>query len=198
MRDDWSCDPPSTRGKSYSFLAAPRTFIANSPTCSAISAHARTCHAHAIHKTLLAMNHQKPISRRWRFCDATSQAANSVTAMAGHWIASSIAPLTSSSVVGLLERGDFELAHLQQRLHDAFRLRVRLAEPVDHFLRHHLPREPVLVLEPAADVRLGIAAGGELAPVVVQLLLVVDVDLQRHRFVELEERAAVERGEGLS
>ena len=48
----------------YSFLMAPRTFSANNPTCSAINAQALVCQAQAIHNTLLAMNHQKPASRR--------------------------------------------------------------------------------------------------------------------------------------
>src|SRR6185436_3093705 len=54
------------------------------------------------------------------------------------------------------------------------------------------PGQAVLVLEPAADMRLGIAAGAQLVPVVVELLLVFDIDLQRHRLVELEDRSAVE------
>src|SRR6478736_7042704 len=120
MRDDCSCSLPSTSGESYSFFAAPRTFITNSPTCNAMSAHACTCQAHAIHNTLLAMNHQKPCPRRFRLCDATSHAATSVTAMAGHCTASRTASFTGSAVVGLLERGDVELAHLHQRLHDVF------------------------------------------------------------------------------
>src|SRR6185295_3875889 len=73
----------------HSFLTAPRTFSANKPTCNAISAHAFACQAQAIHSTLLTMNHQNPASRRGFFCDATSHAANKVTAMAGHWMVSS-------------------------------------------------------------------------------------------------------------
>jgi hypothetical protein len=56
----------------------------NNPTWSAMSAHARVCHAQVIHMMLLAMNHQKPCARRDAERDATSQAANNVTAMAGH------------------------------------------------------------------------------------------------------------------
>jgi len=72
-------------------------FIANNPTWSAISAQAPTCQAHTIHNTLLAMNHQKPAARRLLWREATSQAAKSVTAMAGHWIAFSAASGVKSS-----------------------------------------------------------------------------------------------------
>src|SRR5689334_10195988 len=190
--------PPSfgTR-RSYSFFMAPRTFRPNNPTCSAISAQACVCQPHVTHRTLLATNHQNPASRRDFFCDATSQAANSVTAMAGHWMASSQSNLLST-FVGAFQRRDVEFSHLEQRGHGPLALLVGIAEPVDHLLRHHLPGQAVLVLEPAAHVRLRIAAGGQLAPVVIELLLVLDIHLQGDRFVELEEGSAVECREGLA
>ena len=49
-----------------------------------MSAQALVCQAQMIHSTLLAMNHQKPWAQREVERDATSQAANKVTAMAGH------------------------------------------------------------------------------------------------------------------
>ena len=61
---------------------------------------------------------------------------------------------------------------------------------------HDLPREAELVLQPAAGA-FG-AALGELAPEVVDLGLRVAEHLERHRLVELELRAAVERQELLA
>src|SRR4029078_2166371 len=130
----------------HSFLTAPRTFSANRPTCNAIRAHAFACQAQAIHSTLLTMNHQNPASRRGFFCDATSQAANRVTAMAGHWMASSQSNRLST-LVGACERRDVELSHLEQGGHGPLALLVGIAEPLDHLLRHHLPGQAVLVLE---------------------------------------------------
>src|SRR5262249_44248493 len=63
--------------------------------------------------------------------------------------------------------------------------------------RHHLPGQAELVLEPAAGA-LRAAAGDELAPVIVHLLLVLAVDLERDGLAELEVRAAVEGHEPLA
>src|SRR5262249_22684630 len=60
--------------------------------------------------------------------------------------------------------------------------------------RTHLPRQPELVLQPTAHALLA-TIGGELVPVVVDLLLVLAVDDERDRFVEGELRATVDRGE---
>lgn len=49
-----------------------------------MSAHAPACQPHAIHRTLLAIKHQNPQLRFVFEFDATSQAAASVTAIAGH------------------------------------------------------------------------------------------------------------------
>ena len=58
----------------------------------------------------------------------------------------------------------------------------------------HLPREPVLVLEPTA-LTLFAAVGGELLPVVVDLVLVGAVDQQRDRLGERKVRTAVQPDE---
>ena len=64
---------------------------------------------------------------------------------------------------------------------------IGLAKPLDHLSRHHLPGQTVLVLEPATNLGLGITTGGELVPEVIELLLVLDIDLQRDGLVELED-----------
>src|SRR5262249_47568369 len=58
-----------------------------------------------------------------------------------------------------------------------------------------LPREAELVFEPAARSLFAVLC--QLAPEVVDLLLRVAVNLERHRLVELEMRAAVQRQEFL-
>src|SRR5688572_35955 len=126
-------------GQSYSFFLAPRRFSTNKPTCKAISAQAWVCQPQTTHRQLLRMNHQKPASRRDFFCDATSQAANRVTAMAGHWIASRSTSLTLLAVVGPFQGRDVELAHLHHGGHGTLGFLVRLSEPLDHPARHHLP-----------------------------------------------------------
>jgi hypothetical protein len=59
-----------------------------------------------------------------------------------------------------------------------------------------LPGKPVTVLQPAAVVLL--AAGDELVPHPVDLLLGLAVDVERDRVVELEMGAAVEGDEVLA
>src|SRR5687768_2291312 len=77
------------------------------------------------------------------------------------------------------QRGDVELLHLQERRCDALGAGgVAAAQHLDERIRHHLPGEPELVLEPAAGA-LAAAAGDELAPVVVDLRLIRAVDLER-------------------
>lgn len=65
-------------------FTAPRTLIAASKNWSTTSAHADVCQPQAIQSKLLSMKAQKPISRRAFFGEATSQAAITVTAIAGH------------------------------------------------------------------------------------------------------------------
>src|SRR5262245_48363964 len=118
---------------------APRTFMMKRPAWRTINAHACACHAHTTHNTLLTMKTQKPASRRDFVRDATSQAASSVTAMAGHCSTSSQGPDALLARVCPFERRDIELAHLEQRGHHALGFRVRLTEPLDHLARHDLP-----------------------------------------------------------
>lgn len=63
---------------------APRTFIAASAHCSAMSASALACSAQPIHRPLLSSMSQKPARLLRTESLATSQAAMMVTAMAGH------------------------------------------------------------------------------------------------------------------
>ena len=58
-----------------------------------------------------------------------------------------------------------------------------------------MPGESVLVFQPAALLRLRVATGSELLPVVVDLLLGLAVNLDRDRLVELEQWTSIERGE---
>src|SRR5215203_2888740 len=98
---------------------------------------------------------------------------------------------------GALELGDLDLAHLQHRRHHALRLLlVRIADQLAQDLGNDLPGDAVLVLEPTARALL--APFGELAPVRVDLLLVLAVDLERDGLVRLEVGAAVQRREALS
>src|SRR3954463_13207219 len=108
---------------------------------------------------------------------------------------SSFAP--SVSFGRALELGDVELHHLHERAHDAVGLRRILADELGQRLGHDLPRQAVLVLEPAALHFLA-AARSELVPAVVDLLLVRAVHDERHRLVELEDRPAVQRDELLA
>src|SRR4029450_10151075 len=98
-----------------------------------------------------------------------------------------------------LELVDVELLHLQHRGHGAIRLAcIWVMQHLEQHARHNLPRHTELVLEPAALLRLVVASGGELVPVVVDLFLAFAGDLQGDGLVELEYRASVERGEGLA
>ena len=56
---------------------------------------------------------------------------------------------------------------------------------------------PYLSLSQPHTCDFGSPPGRELVPVVVELLLILDEDLQRDGFVELEDRPAIERGERL-
>jgi len=63
--------------------------------------------------------------------------------------------------------------------------------------RNDLPRESILVLEPAALLRLRVAAGSELLPVIVHLLLRLAFDIKGNRTAWLEKRPAIQRHEAL-
>ena len=99
-------------------------------------------------------------------------------------------------VVRGLELGDVELGHLQHPPHHlAGSLAVGIAQQLREHRRHDLPRDAVLVLEPAAWTRL--SPLGERVPVVVDLVLVGARDRERHRLGEGELRPAVDGLEGL-
>ena len=68
----------------FQFLTMPRTFIPASASCSTISAQASAYSPQITQSTLLVRKTQKPISRRCLSRDPTSQAAPTVTTMAGH------------------------------------------------------------------------------------------------------------------
>src|SRR3954447_6832208 len=94
-----------------------------------------------------------------------------------------------------LELVDLDLLHREHRPHDALRLlAIRVAEQLREPLGDDLPRQAEPVLEPAARAFLSTALR-QLAPVVVDLLLVLTADLQRDRLAERELRPAVQRDE---
>src|SRR6185312_6695147 len=89
--------------------------------------------------------------------------------------------------VGLTELGDVELLHLEHRLHRPPRLLgVAVHDEPGELDGRDLPRETEAVLEPAALLRLLVAARAELRQVAVDLVLRLAHDLERDRFVELE------------
>ena len=91
-----------------------------------------------------------------------------------------------------LQTFDIELLHLQHGLKGSLGFcGVRISQD----LGHNLPGEAKLILQPAALLRLRIAALGQPLPVVVYLLLRRALDLERDGLVELENLAAVERSE---
>src|SRR5499427_7753100 len=91
---------------------------------------------------------------------------------------------------------DVDLAHLQHRAHDPLRrFGISVHQHLGQRSREDLPREAELVLEPAAVALFTVLC--QRAPEVVDLLLRFTGHLERHRLVELEMRAAVERQEVL-
>jgi hypothetical protein len=101
--------------------------------------------------------------------------------------------------VGLLERRDVQLLHLKHNLHHGFiDLLVLAFQHLGRDLGHDLPEQAELVLQPAALLRVGIAALPQLLTVVVDFLLVAADDLEGHRLVELEDGPAVEQRESLA
>src|SRR4030095_5899417 len=92
---------------------------------------------------------------------------------------------------------DVELDHLEHPLHDTLpHLRILVPHQLGEDRRHDLPGQPELVLEPAALHLL--AAFRELAPVVIDLFLVLAVDDERNGLRELELRTSVQRNELLA
>src|SRR5438067_13522416 len=101
----------------------------------------------------------------------------------------SLAALSSQSVrtfISALQRRELELCHLHQCLHYALDLPcIAISHPVPERARHNLPREPVFVFWPSA-LNLAAAAGHELLPIVICLLLRLAIDHKRYRFREFE------------
>src|SRR5688572_5279452 len=98
-----------------------------------------------------------------------------------------------SAVVGFLNGRDVQLLLLHHLGKCALRFRrLVVADELRDGVGHDLPGQAVLVLQPAADLRGGIAASAQLLPVVVDFFLVLAAHLQRDRLVELEDRAAVQ------
>src|SRR5207237_775640 len=94
-------------------------------------------------------------------------------------------------VVGLLQTFDVQLLHLHHGLHDPVRLlRILVSQQLAQHGGNDLPRQPELVLEPAALVFR--STGGQLLPQLVHFLLRLAVYEQGYRRRELELRAAVQ------
>src|SRR5262245_54447090 len=102
------------------------------------------------------------------------------------------------AVIRPLELHDVELLHLHHRLEGFLRLLWVSAQHLGHPLRYDLPRRAKFVLEPATLLRVFVAAFRQLVPVVVELFLRIAEHLERDRFIEFEDRTAVEAGERLS
>src|SRR5947207_1379319 len=97
-------------------------------------------------------------------------------------------------ICGFLQARDVDLRHLHQGLHHALRLLgIGILQEPRQNGRDDLPRQAELVLEPSALRRS--ATGGELVPVVVDLLLRFAMDDEGHSFRERKLRTAIERGE---
>src|SRR5690606_35415482 len=95
-----------------------------------------------------------------------------------------------------LDGGDVDLAHLHHRVERALgRGTIRVGPGVGERARGDLPRQPPLVLAPAAFAFLPAVADDRI-PVAVGFLLVVGRHLERERLAVLERRAAVEAHAG--
>src|SRR5439155_20008481 len=99
--------------------------------------------------------------------------------------------------VRVLQFLDVELAHLEHGLDGLLRIAVlRIADHLAQRRGHDLPRQTPAILQPAAGSRLA-AAGGELVPEVVDLLLRLAVHEHREALAEAEGRPAVHGHERL-
>src|SRR5712671_4012585 len=98
-------------------------------------------------------------------------------------------------LVGFLQLVDVDLAHLEHRFHHSLRLLgILVGKHVRQRGGNDLPRQTELVLEPAA-LRRRTAPRQELVPQLVHFRLGFAAHVQRDRFGELENRAAVQRHE---
>ena len=95
-----------------------------------------------------------------------------------------------------LERRNVDLLHREHRIHHPLCLGwIWIGEQAWQGARDYLPGEPETVFQPTAPL-CGLVCRQRL-PEPVDLLLALAVDHERHRFVELELRAAVQRRERL-
>ena len=103
------------------------------------------------------------------------------TELRGEWCAGRRRRSDGRAVGRRFERRDVELLHAEHRLHGAVGAgRVGVVEEGLPALRHDLPGEAELVLQPTALALLA-AVGGEGVPVVVDLGLVSAADLEARR-----------------
>src|SRR5207247_2157378 len=93
-------------------------------------------------------------------------------------------------------RCEIDLFHRHQRMHQPLHP-SRILAPLVPLVRHYLPGKTVFIRKPAALHFLA-AAGYELLPIIIDLLLRLAVDHERDRRGELELRPAVQGYELLS
>src|ERR1043166_467841 len=97
---------------------------------------------------------------------------------------------------GALQGGDVEFLRLKNGIHDTTRFGcVGALQQLRHDGGNHLPGEAELVFEPAALLRVRVAARAQFAPVIIDLLLFVANDLERDGLIESKLRTAVQRDE---
>src|SRR6185436_5890199 len=97
----------------------------------------------------------------------------------------------------LLNALDVELLHLHHGLHDALDLLlITVCEQFHQHLRRDLPKQSKLVLEPAAFNLL--TTFGKFLPKVVDFLLRLTMNDERHGLGEFELRPTIEGGELLT
>src|SRR5580658_1349154 len=113
------------------------------------------------------------------------------------WLRGPCGARRSRAGVRFLLSGDIQFSHLLHGRHGALRPgRILVTQQLGKSRRHHLPRQAVAVLEPAAAPFS--ACGGKFLPQTVDLCLAVAADDERDRFRELEMRTAVEGGDLLA
>ena len=107
--------------------------------------------------------------------------------------------LAWSRLRGAFQLADVELLHLHHGLKGSLGFfGIGVVEQLRQDLGDNLPGEAKLILQPAALLRLRIAALGQPLPLVIHFLLSRALNLKRDGLVELENRSTIERGEGLS
>src|SRR5690349_3984171 len=118
--------------------------------------------------------HSPSQKSNWRLSGRESQGNSAVAASESAHAAA--AARTLFPRISLLERREVELLHLHHRREGALEARrLRFLDHLHPLGGHDLPGDPVLVLEPAARLRPGVAALAELFPVVVHFSLVLAV-----------------------